>query len=137
MKATISKGTLIYIALMAISSIGFTQIPLTKDANQSPIEFKFIGKVENQPLFSLKVNDGEKGGYLINVRDENNEVLFSEETKGENLSRKYKLDISEENIDYSRFRVTFEITSRKTHKTTIYNVTKNIHVVEDILIAKL
>ena len=137
MKAVINKKTLITIGLLTLGSIGFAQIPLAKNADRSAIEFKFIGTLESHPLFRLSLKNDEKEDYLINVRDENNDVLYSEVLKGGNLTRRYELDINDADIDLYRFKVTFEITSRKTHKTTIYNITKKVQEVEDILVAKL
>lgn len=136
MKA-INKNTIIAFVLMAISSTGFSQVTVSSATEKSPIELKYIGAIENQPLFRLSLNSNDNEGYLISVKDENNDVLYSELVQGSRFSRKYKLDISEQDIDYSRFKVTFEITSKKTNKTTTYSVTKDVHVTQDILVAKL
>jgi hypothetical protein len=132
---TINKSTLLAIAFMTISSMGFAQGPSAVESKA--VDLKFIGNVDSQPIFSLTLNNNQSEKYLLTVRDENDEMLYSEVITGENISRKYKLDINQENLDYSLFKVTFEITSTKTHKTTIYNITKKMHVVEDISIAKL
>lgn len=137
MKTAINKRTLTTLALMAICSVGFTQIQVATTPKDTAIQFKLLGNVDNEPLFGLTLNNSEKEGYVISVRDEDNEVLFTEILNGDKLSRKYKLDINEDEVDYSRFRVTFEITSRKTNKTTVYNITKTHREVEDILVAKL
>lgn len=137
MKKVFNKKTFVTLGLLSICSLGFTQVQTTINPGQPAMEFKYIGNLESHPMFSLNLNNSEKEDYMVYVKDESNHLLFSEEIKGENLSRKYQLDFDESEIDNARFKVTFEITSRKTHQTTTYNVTKKQNVVEDILIAKL
>ena len=136
MKKAINKWTLMTIGLVTFSSIGLAQIPLAQNTNQPSIEFKFIGNVSNQPMFRLNVDNNDKDGYRVDVKDEYNDVLYSEVIKGSTISRRYQIDLNDAFIS-DDFKVTFEITSRKTHKTTIYNITKKQHVVNDIMIAQL
>jgi len=136
MKTVIKKTRMITMGLISIFIMGFTQVALSNDAHQNPVELKAISNLNKQPVFELKVNNTEVGEFLIRVKDGNGDLLYSETLKGKNLFRKYQFDINEEEL-YDAFHVRFEITSVKTHETFIYNVTRNNRVVEDITVAKL
>ena len=62
--------------------------------------------------------------------------VYSENLKGINVWRKYRIDITKEDFD-DDFKVRFEVTNLKSHETFVYNATRNSRVVEDIIVAKL
>ncbi len=136
MKTAIKKTRMITMGLMSFFIMGSTEAALSNQAHQNPIELKAISNLNKQPVFELKVNNTEAGEYLVKVKDGNGDLLYSETLKGTNVSRKYQLDINEEEL-YNTFNVRFEITSVKTHEKYIYNVTHSNHVMQDIIVAKL
>lgn len=135
MKA-INKTRAVVIALLGIFILGFTPPALCKDEYPTPVQLTATGNPNRQPLFELKVNNAETAEYLVMVKDENGELLFSEKLKGKNISRKYQLDTNLEEFN-AVFNVRFEITMLNTRETFIYNVTRKSRVVQDIVVAKL
>ena len=142
MKKAIIKHRTITTALIAICMLGITQVTLSADitkpseGNKGPLEFMFVEKTTKGPLFQLKVNNAQAGEFLVEVKDNEGYLLYSEILKGINLSRKYQINMDGEQF-YESFYIRFEITSLKTHETFTYNASNKNSVVSNIVIAKL
>jgi hypothetical protein len=133
MKAIIKAKT-ITAALVIILVMGLTQPASSLDKSETSVELQFMGKYSNGPLFRLKLNNPETGEFLIRVKDGDGNLLYSEKLKGNNLSRNYRIDISEEEL-YT-FKAQFEVTNVKTKETSVYKVSNKNRVITDIIVAK-
>lgn len=127
MKTAIKKTKMITMGLVAIFLMGFTPVTFSNDPKQTPVEIKAIGKQNKQPLFELKMHNAEVDEFLIKLKDGNGDLLYSETIKGKNVTRRYQLDVNEE--EFNTIKLRFEITMIKTNETLIYNITRNIRVV--------
>lgn len=136
MKKITNKALCIALILLASCLSGFSQVPVSTES-KAPIQFKCIGKLKNQPLFQLSLNNDVKEEYYITIKDGDDNVLYSERILGSVILRKYALDIDEWDMNDPKFKVKFEISDGQHHQAAVFNVTKNIKVVENILIAKL
>src|ERR1019366_9485077 len=137
MKQTIKTTKMITMGLFTLCTMGLTNATFAGIKSDNPAELKFIGKIKNQPVFQLSLNNNEADVYYINIKDANYNVLYSEKIKGENLSRKYQLDIDESELNDPGFGVRVEVTSVKTHKTQVYKISSQTSVTENIVVAKL
>ena len=100
----------------------------------SNAELQFIGKVKNLPVFLLQFKNSQQDEFLVSIKDENGDVLYSEKLKGSTISRRYKLD--SENSEYIN-GTTFEVTSRLSNKTTVYRISQFIHTEDNLVVTKL
>lgn len=136
MKQTIKNSKMIAIGLFTFCTMGLTNATFAHEsADSSPVELKYIGKINNNPVFQLNLNNDDNDSYFIKIKDENANVLYSEKVKGENLSRKYQLDV--ENTDQNAYGVRVEVTSAKTHKTQVYQISTHTSVTQNIVVAQL
>ena len=70
MKTTIKNSAFLGVVLFA--ALSFSSIAKANESNDSvktKIEFKYIGKLESQPLFQLSLNNPEADEYTIRFRD--------------------------------------------------------------------
>lgn len=130
-----NKTRTITLGFIAIFIMGFAQ-NVTSKPHPNAIELKASSNFKKQPVFELSMNNTEVLEYLIKVKDENGNLLYSEKLKGKNVSRKYQLDISEEELN-DAFRIQLEIVNLNTNETFTYNVIRNNRTVQDITVAKL
>ena len=137
MKRITTKASLIILSLLAVCASTKAQVPVVTGNNSTPIQFKLIGKVENQPLFQLTMNNDEKTSYFITIRDGDDDILYTERIFGTVIARKYLLDIDESDLNDPHFRLRIEISGTNHRQAAVFNVTKSIKVIEDILIAKI
>ncbi len=139
MKQALKTTRMITMGLFTLCTMGLSHATYAGVKNENPIEFKFIGKFNNNPVFQLNLNNDGAEGYFITIKDANNTVLYSEKVKAAdvNYTRKYRLDIDEADLNAYGFGVKVEVTSAKTHKTQVYKISSLTTVKEDIIVAQL
>ena len=137
MKTLINKTRIAAIALVAVFTVAFGATAMAngtekekKEKNAIPVEFKYIGKVNDQPVFVLSFNNTEESDYTVVIRDEEGNVLYKDNVKGG--SKKFLLN---ENLGAGSIQ--FEISGKKTDKTVVFQVDRNSRVVEDLVVNKL
>lgn len=135
MKQAIKKVKIITTGAILVFLLGFTSPVFSTDTTGSPIELKFTGKFDQGARFQLKMNNAESDVFLIQLKDIGGNIIHSEKLSGKNVLRNYKVVIDPE--FYQEFKVTFEITSKLTKETLIYNVSNTMKATNDVIIAKL
>ena len=93
MKTKMNAAKMIAMALLAICTIGTSTSALAGKTPNEPIELKYMGKTNDQPVFQLNLNNPKASEYYISIKDESGKVLYSEKVKGENVTRNYRFDL--------------------------------------------
>ena len=134
MKKLSINSRILAIALATTFSVGFFSPAFAIDDEKKtiPVALKFIGNIENQPVFELAFTNADENEYTVIVRDEYNTVLYRDNVKG-NVTKKFMLNIE----DLGNTGVQFEITGKKSDKTVIYEVNKQSRFIEDVVINKM
>jgi len=125
------------IALFAALSVASTSNVMANEEvkpKSSVIDLKFIGNIENQPVFQLNVNNTENDEYIVTFRDEQNNVLYSGKLKGINITKNFQLS-SEDGGDENTMSV--EVRSKKTSKSEVYKINRTRSFTEEIVVNKL
>ncbi len=132
MKNMLVNTRTLSIALVTLFTVAFVSTSFANNEKKTiPVELKFVGNLENQPIFQLNFNSADENEFTIVVRDEHNTVLYRDIVKGTS-SKKFMLNTEE----LGSTRVQFEITGKKTDKAVIYEVNKTSRLVEDVVINK-
>ncbi|MBL7743296.1 MAG: hypothetical protein JNN00_07425 [Chitinophagaceae bacterium] len=130
MKRVIHNNRIVVIAFFTVFSVA----SLTASANGSktlPIELKYTGHVNNQPLYKLIVKgNAEPDEFTISIRDSKGNILFRENIKGESFTKSFLLNTEEMGDD----DLHFEISSKKTKKLVTYEINRHSHLVEEAVI---
>jgi hypothetical protein len=139
MKQAMQTTRMITMGLFTLCAVGLSQATFAGLKPGNPLEFKFIGKIKNYPVFQLNLNNNEAEDYFISIQDENYTTLYSEKIKATapHFSKKYQLDIDEADLSAYGFGIRVEVTSTKTHKTQVYKISSETTVNENITVAKL
>jgi hypothetical protein len=126
---------LIIVAFFTVFSIGSASVAMANDNNNAlPVELKFIGTIKDQPLFQLSfAGNAEENDFTIIVRDEAGNSLYSENIKGENFYKKFLLNNEGTNDETLRF----EIKSKRSNKTVVFEVNGQSHLVEEIAVSQV
>ena len=133
MKKVMNKNKVIIVALMAVIGTSFSNSVSAMDKKSDPpgVEIRYLGFVNNNPVFEIITNNLQADNFFITIRDEAGTVLYSEKLSGKNLSRKYRIDTEEEIADGG---LRFEVRSVNRKKTEVYiagiseNVTREMAV---------
>lgn len=119
------------IAVATLFTLGLAFPALANEEKKPiPVELRFIGNIENKPVFQLTFSNPAETEFMVIVRDQFSNILYKDVIKGENISKRFLLNIEE----LGDAAIQFEITGKKTDKTVIYEVNKKARLVEDVVI---
>ncbi len=133
MKNTMMSNRVVALALAGIFTLAAFTPALANDEKKTiPVELRFIGNVNNQPVFQLSFDSEENNEFVVVVRDEFNNILYKDVVKGIKNSKKFLLNTDE----LGDAAISFEITGGKDEKPVIYEVNKKSRMVQDVVISK-
>ena len=133
MKKAMSNSGIFTIVLVALTLV-FSTVTLANDegGNNHVTELKFIGNMENQPVFELNLANSEEDEYTVIFRDEYGNVLFSDKFKG-GLTKKFML--KSEDLGDTALNVT--VKSKKDNTSEVYVINRSHSYVEETLVNKV
>lgn len=133
MKKVLINTRIFAIALAVTFTTAFNSPALAIDEKKPiPVEMKFVGNVENQPVFELIFTGTEENEFMIVVRDEFNYELYRDNIKAGHVTKKFLLNTEE----LGDAAIQFEITDKKSNETVIFEVNKKQSFIEDVVISK-
>lgn len=138
MKTLVNKSRVAVVALIAVFTLSFSAPALAnekdkKEKNSIPVELKYIGQLNQQPLFELAFSSEEENEYVVIIRDEFGTVLYKDNIKGSAFSKKFLLNTEE----LGNVSLKFEVSGKKSDKTATFVIDRNSRIVEDLAVTKL
>jgi hypothetical protein len=123
------------IAFFTVFSIAAAPTAWASDSsNAVPVELKYIGKINNQPLFQLNFNgNADENEFTIIIRDVNGNTLYKENIKGENFYKKFLLNSDEIGDNMLKF----EVISKKSKKSVVFQVGSETRIVNEVVVNKM
>ncbi|MFT3981782.1 MAG: hypothetical protein QM687_15050 [Ferruginibacter sp.] len=101
----------------------------TTGKNELTVNLKFIGKIENSPVFQLDIlNKGTEKEFIINIVDEYGNTLYKSALKTNAGSKKFMLNADEISLDNT---IRFEIIGRTSNKKITYEVNNTSRVINE------
>ena len=133
MKKVLINTRIFAIALAVTFTTAFSSPAFAIDEKKPiPVEMKFIGNVNNQPVFEITFSNAEETEFMIVVRDEFNYELYRDNIKAGHVTQKFLLNTEE----LGNAVIQFEITDKKSNETVIFEVNKKQSFIEDVVISK-
>jgi hypothetical protein len=134
MKKILRNNRIIAIALLTMFSVNaFASNTIGKE-KELPIEFRFIGLVNEKAVFELKVaaTDSEND-YVITISDQTGASFYRENIKSTQLfSKKF---LFSEDINDNTLLVS--ITCRNNNKTVVYKVENKYNYTQETLVSEV
>lgn len=125
MKRIIRNKRIIVIAFFTVFSVAASEAVANEVPKELPVELKYAGSINEQPLYKLTVaGNTELDEFTIIIRDENTNVLFSENIKAESFTKSFLLNTNEIGDD----NLHFEIINKKTKKSLTYEINRYSHL---------
>ena len=125
--------------ILAITLIAFTlsfsTVTLANEEGpkKTVSELKYVGKLQNQPVFQLDLNNTEEEEFSVTFRDEYGNILFSEKFTGVNITKKFLLN----NDELSDAHLNVVVKARKRNTTDVYIINRNTSYVEETVVNKI
>ncbi len=127
--------TIIVAALFSLTTLTHVNAAdTTAGSNAVPVELKYAGTYKNQPVFMLNFSGTkEENQFSISIADENGVVLYSGNVNGEKFSKQFILNTD----DLGDAVLKFEVSSRKTGKAVVFQVSRQTLISEQMNVVKL
>ena len=123
------------LAFAVMTTIGLAATPAARanDENSSvKTELKFVGRMNDQPVFHLQLQNKDQQEFTIVIRDEYSNVLYRYSSKEVNFDKKFML-----NPEIGDDRLRIEITIGKKNKPVVYEINQNSRVIDEVVINKV
>jgi hypothetical protein len=135
MKKAMRNYGIFTIVLLACTLV-FSTATLANDEAGKPshsTELKFIGNVENQPVFELNLTNTEEDEFTVTFRDENGNLLYTDKFKGANLTKKFLLKAD----DLTDAVLNVVVKSKKGNTSDVYVINRSHSYVTETVVNKI
>jgi hypothetical protein len=124
------------LAIVALAfTLAFSTPTMANDGEKGDhkTELKFIGNMENQPVFELNLANKEEDEYTVIFRDQNGNVLYSDKFKGAGLTKKFLLKSDE----FGDEVLNVIVKSKLGNTTDVYTINRSHSYVEETQVNKV
>jgi hypothetical protein len=124
------------LAIVALAfTLAFTTPTMANDGEKGDhkTELKFIGNMENQPVFELNLTNKVEDEYTVIFRDEYGNVLYSDKFKGTGLNKKFML----KSEDFGDTALNVTVKSKNGNTTEVYSINRSHSYVEETQVSKV
>jgi hypothetical protein len=121
------------IALFVAFSLMATVSWANDGRNDTPaVSLKYIGLVQNQPMFQLDLNSVEETDFYVSIKDQDGRVIYNEKIKAKTFTRNFRLDT--ESLDDAILKVEVRDGNKKPE---VFTINRNTRYYEETSISKL
>ncbi len=96
------------------------------------VSLKYLGLVQNQPMFQLDLNSVEETDFYVSIKDQNGRVIYNEKIKAKTFTRNFRLDT--ESLDDAILKVEVRDGNKKPE---VFTINRNTRYYEETSISKL
>jgi hypothetical protein len=102
-------------------------------SDTTPVDFRYIGKINDQPLFQLNIANNDNDEYTIKLFDEEGYIFYYYTTRSKNFSKIFQLEAYE----LPKGLLNVEVRSKKNNTVETFRVTTNSRVLQETTVSKL
>jgi hypothetical protein len=113
----------------------FTTVASAKGEKKDPpvAQLKYLGNVGDQPVFQLDLSTDKEDYFVISIKNQFGENIYSERVKAKVFTRKFRLDT--ESLQDDTLRV--EVRSGSSKKPEVFTINRHARFVEETSVSKL
>lgn len=105
----------------------------TPVAKTSPVELKYIGQVNEQPVFEVNIDNSKGENLFLNLEDEDNNVLYTDKFNDKSFSKKFQFAMSEAGST----KITMNLFTKDDKKTQVFEIKNVAQVVQNVVVTKV
>ena len=123
-------GTIALVVALSFTATVSWAFDGTKDT--PVVSLKYLGLVQNQPMFQLDLNSVEETDFYVSIKDQYGQVFYTEKIKAKNFTRNFRLDT--ENPDDVILKVEVRDGNKK---PAVFTINRSTRYYEETSISKL
>lgn len=97
------------------------------NGDTTPVEVKYIGQMNDQPLFQVNIKNDGKEEYLITITDKEGTRLYSDNVKGKDYNKRFLINTDEVGGN----PVKLEVRAKGSDKTEVFQIKTNNRFVQE------
>mgnify|MGYP000934483683 FL=1 len=126
-----SKMKIVALALVTIFTTS-TSFATTVNKIENPEEVRYVGSVNDLPVYRLSLNNKNENTYIVSIKDNDGNVLFSEKISGKQIVRNYQI-VELPSYQYS---LSFEVNNISDKTSAIYEISKTEKIYTEVEVSK-
>jgi hypothetical protein len=137
-KQTFSNAIRRTILFFGMSSfVLFSFMPIVSHAQDKPatpeIVIKYIGNVEEQPVFQIEFENATQQALNLTIRDEDGNFLYGEKVKDKKYQKKFKY----QGPLFDNVKLTFTLAGEKDRQVQVYELNTRTRMIQDVVVTRL
>ena len=109
-----------------------TGISAKKESGVDKVDLRFVGNIQDHPVYQLNLNGDEQDEYIVTFRETDGTIVYSNVVKG-NFSQRFMLK-SEDPADKT---LRMDVRAKNSNQSRTYIITRTQNVVEQNVVVKL
>ena len=122
--------------LAAIFLIGLSSSAQAQDTDTpviSPVEIRYLGTVDDQPVFQVDFDNATEKNVRVSITDENGILLYGGRSNEKKFSKKFKF----EKAGIDPVKLTFTLTTGKERQSQVFEINTKVWTVRDVVVTRL
>ena len=103
-----------------------------KEPTNDKVELRFIGNIQDHPVYQLNLNGSEQEEYIVSFRETDGTIVYSNVVKG-NFSQRFMLK-SEDPADKT---LRLDVRAKNSNESRVYIIRRTQNVVEGNEVVKV
>lgn len=133
MTSSVLKNIFTSAILVSVLVIGSANAAERSKGKADQSELKYIGKLQEKPIFQLDVENALNETVYLTVEDEFGNVLYNSKFNEKNFSKKFQFDMNDDGLT----AIKVVLSSKNMYKSQIFEISNVAKMVENVSVTKL
>ena len=121
------------IATLLFLSFAATAAVIENPGDTTPIELKYVGNKDHQPVFQLNITNANDDEYTVTIVDVDGFLFYYDRVKSKTFSQKFQFNFDD--LENSVIRLSVRSKNKKT--TEVFRINSMTKVVQEASVTRL
>lgn len=131
--SSVLKGIFTSAILVLVLIMGGANAAEKHSGKKTPFELKYVGKVQEQPVFQLNVDNAQQEDVYLKIADESGIIIYSDRFNEKSFSKNFQFDINQGNST----RIKMTLVSKSLKETQLFEINSVAKLVENVVVTKV
>lgn len=130
--SSVLKGLFTSAILVSVLFMNSANAAEENAGKASPYELKYVGKLEEQPIFQLDIANPNQEDVYMRLEDEVGNVIYTDKFNDKNFSKKFQFDM---NLGNAKIKMT--LISKTSKQSQVFQINNVQKLVENVVVTKV
>lgn len=133
MKTMTTRMKFVALALATIFTTGTAFANEPVNDKEAPQEIRYLGNINDLPVYRLTLNNDAAATYLVTIKDQAGDILYTERVSGKEIVRNYQFN----EIPSYEYSLTFEVRNVADNSTRVYEINKTKKIYDEVAVSRV